>query len=134
MVNKDKIFEPLLCKIAESYRGQRDSYYKIAALAKKQGQIKDQKEITVFTEIASEKEQLFEEIAERNIYLKKAKEDIIKALEIKEFTISALRENLDTPATNELLDVLVETGDAIKELEKSEKENEENLKKILKLS
>lgn len=134
MVNKDKIFEPLLYKIAESYRVQRDSYYKIAALAKKQGQIKDQKEITVFTEIASKKEQLFEEIAERNIYLKKAKEDIIKALKIEEFTISALRENLDTPATNELLDVLVETGDAIKELEKSEKENEENLKKILKLS
>ncbi|MDD4343671.1 MAG: hypothetical protein PHH19_04800, partial [Eubacteriales bacterium] len=105
MVNKDKIFEPLLYKIAESYRAQRDSYYKIAALAKKQGQIKDQKEITVFTEIASEKEQLFEEIAERNIYLKKAKEDIIKALKIEEFTISALRENLDTPATNELLDV-----------------------------
>jgi hypothetical protein len=134
LINKDKIFEPLLYKIAESYRFQRDSYYKIAALTKQQSQIKDQKEISLFTEIASEKDKLFEEIAERNEYLKKAKEDILKALKIEEFTISALKENLNTPATNDLLNALVETGEAIKELENSEKENEDNLKRILKLS
>ena len=134
MLEIEKIYEPLLKKISGSYLAQRDSYREIAIIVKKQSQIKSQKEIYIFTELAGEKEIIFQEIAERNNFLKKAKNDIAKSLKIEEFTISALKEKLQTPVIEELLNALKEAGDGIQELEIAEKENEENLKKILNLS
>ncbi len=134
MLEIEKIYEPLLKKIADNYLAQRDSYREITILVKKQSQIKSQKEINIFTELAGEKEIIFQEISERNDFLKRAKSDIAKSLKIEEFTISALKEKLRTPVIEELLNALKEAGDGIQELELAEKENEENLKKILNLS
>lgn len=134
MVDKEKIYEPLLKKIADNYLAQRDSYQKITILVGKQSQIKNQKEINIFTELAREKEILFQEISERNEFLKKAKRDIVKNLNIEEFTISKLRDKLKTPVIEELLIALKEVGNGIQDLERAEKENEENLKRILKLT
>lgn len=130
MINKEKIYEPLLKKIAENYLAQGDSYRKIAILAEKQSQIRSQNEINVFTELAAEKEIIFQEINERNNFLKKAKSDIIKTLNIEEFTISLLKEKLNTSVIDDLHFALNEAGNGIKELEIAEKENEQNLKKI----
>gem|GEM_PF-4574838 len=134
MVDKNKIYEPLIRKIIANYTAQGESYGKISALTKNQSKINNQQEISTFTEIASEKEVLFEEIAKRNEFLKKAKEDMIKVIGIDEFTISALKENINSPLIDELYEVLVKVGEDIKELELAERENEENLKRILKLS
>lgn len=134
MVEREKIFEPLLKKMSKEYLLQRDAYYKIRDLTKGQLQIKSQKEINLFTDLAAQKDIVFEEIALRNEYLNKARSDIMKSLQLEEFTISTLREKLNTQVIDELLGALVETGDAIKDLEILEKENEENLKRILKIS
>lgn len=134
MVEREKIFEPLLKKMSKEYLLQRDAYYRIRDLTKGQLQIKSQKEINLFTDLAAQKDIVFEEIALRNEYLNKARSDIMKSLQLEEFTISTLREKLNTQVIDELHGALVETGDAIKDLEKLEKENEENLKRILKIS
>ncbi len=134
MVEREKIFEPLLKKMSKEYLLQRDAYYKIRDLTEGQIQIKSQKDINLFTDLAAQKESVFEEIALRNEYLNKARSDIMKSLQLEEFTISTLREKLNTQVIDELLAALVETGEAIKDLEKLERENEENLKRILKIS
>lgn len=134
LVEREKIFEPLLKKMSKEYLLQRDAYYRIRDLTKGQLQIKSQKEINLFTDLAAQKDIVFEEIALRNEYLNKARSDIMKSLQLEEFTISTLREKLNTQVIDELHGALVETGDAIKDLEKLEKENEENLKRILKIS
>jgi ABC-type transporter lipoprotein component MlaA len=134
LVEREKIFEPLLKKMSKEYLLQRDAYYKIRDLTEGQIQIKSQKDINLFTDLAAQKESVFEEIALRNEYLNKARSDIMKSLQLEEFTISTLREKLNTQVIDELLAALVETGEAIKDLEKLERENEENLKRILKIS
>ncbi len=69
MVEREKIFEPLLKKMSKEYLLQRDAYYKIRDLTEGQLQIKSHKEINLFTDLAAQNECVFEVIALRNDYL-----------------------------------------------------------------
>ena len=59
MVEREKIFEPLLKKMSKEYLLQRDAYYRIRDLTKGQLQIKSQKEINLFTDFADQKDIFF---------------------------------------------------------------------------
>lgn len=133
MISKERIFEPVLRRIVDRYKEEKGIYKKILSLTEKQKEIKSQKEIFLFTEITFEKTKLFEKIDELNNVLEKDKKEIIRALKINEFTISALKNELKTDLTDDLFMVLSEIAEVIKNIEVAEDENEGNLKKVLKL-
>lgn len=131
MIPKEKIFEPAIRRIITGYQKQISEYRKLLDLSEKQMTIKTQQEIYLFTSINAEKEQVFERIAHEESQLKKAKEDIVKALALEAFTISELKKQLANESIDELYQTLLEVGEIIKKAETAEFQNEENLKKIL---
>ena len=132
--NKEKIFAPLLEKLIAGYAAQRDDYRKLLELSRLQEKINSPQEIPLFTELTAQKNAIFEKISRDNQAQEQRKQDIRKALQLEEFTISSLRKQLDTPLLDQLAQTLSQTAQAIREAEEAERRNEDTLKKILRIS
>lgn len=130
-VKKSKILTPVLYSIASGYQKQLDKYKIMLKLAEKQKEYVESGEMGRVEEVISARQKLIYELHEMNIQLKPLREDIMGALNLKEFSSSAIKDALPIKAADELADKLREIGNILYAIKEVDIINEKLLKATL---
>lgn len=123
----------MLEKLKREYEAQYELYKKLAQIAKDQDGLEPPYNIYHLKKLALEREEIFEELALREVYLKKMKDEICKNLSLKEFNLSSLKNKFEGEELDSFAETLKTMGQLIKETEELEKNNEDKLKRFLKI-
>ncbi len=123
----------MLTKLKREYEAQYEAYKKLEQIAREQAGLEGLYNSYHMKELALAKEKILEELALREDYLRIMKNEICNNLSLEEFNLSSLKNKLEGEEFTYFAGILEKTGKLVKEIADLEKENEDNLKRFLKI-
>lgn len=130
---KDSILNLVFQRIAEGYRAQTPHYEQMLGLAKKQAELLTQEDVDIeqLIKYINARQDLIFTLESMNKGINSLKKEICDTMELADFNLSQIKEQLSGPGVDALAATLDSLGELLTQIKTLDAQNEDKLRRTI---